>query len=197
MHAAFVAAVDALGGASVATPALIQREMGVPWLQLVHLKSHLQKHRLAVGRGWGGGAAPRARSATRGTPSEGGGAIGSSADGDRVPGAAPPAPPPSTAAGVAGELRSALAEQTTLQARLTALQREQSALQAALAAQAARAARLVAALGAPATAGAPPPPAPRPPLPRSPATASATVLAAPPPLKVGVAAAAAGGERAA
>ena len=45
LHARFVAVVNQLGGAEVATPKAILQEMNVEGLSIFHLKSHLQKHR--------------------------------------------------------------------------------------------------------------------------------------------------------
>lgn len=47
LHEQFVDAVEQLGGADKATPKSVMRVMGVPGLTLFHLKSHLQKYRLA------------------------------------------------------------------------------------------------------------------------------------------------------
>ncbi|XP_077236598.1 protein PHR1-LIKE 2-like [Tasmannia lanceolata] len=47
LHERFVRAVTQLGGPSVATPKSIMRTMGVKGVTLFHLKSHLQKYRLA------------------------------------------------------------------------------------------------------------------------------------------------------
>ncbi|CAA7395041.1 unnamed protein product [Spirodela intermedia] len=48
LHQQFVGAVSHLGGAAKATPKSVMRLMGVPGLSLCHLKSHLQKYRIAV-----------------------------------------------------------------------------------------------------------------------------------------------------
>ncbi|CAA6658757.1 unnamed protein product [Spirodela intermedia] len=48
LHQQFVGAVSHLGGAAKATPRSVMRLMGVPGLSLCHLKSHLQKYRIAV-----------------------------------------------------------------------------------------------------------------------------------------------------
>ncbi|XP_017700515.2 myb-related protein 2-like isoform X9 [Phoenix dactylifera] len=50
LHRRFVDAVSQLGGADKATPKSLMRAMGVPGLTLYHLKSHLQKYRLAKNR---------------------------------------------------------------------------------------------------------------------------------------------------
>ena len=225
LHAAFLDAVQRLGGADAATPATIRRVMcsaargGASGganadtgahLSLTHLKSHLQKHRLAMkaeagGRGRGDGDAGPSRGA-------------SSMDGapppppphpptprpppvavtltDALAGPSAPAPPAWTAppplalrlssSAVLDELRAALTEQAGLQCRLHALKEEQTAQQRCLAAQAARAARLVAALqAAPATGGVPPFPLHQPQRSPVPDAPRGTVLADPPPLKAG------------
>ena len=46
----FVAAIEAIGGLSVAAPARILAAMGVPGLTRENVASHLQKHRLRLGR---------------------------------------------------------------------------------------------------------------------------------------------------
>ncbi|KAG2584100.1 myb-related protein 1-like [Panicum virgatum] len=51
LHGRFALAVAQLGGADKATPKSVLRAMAVPGLTLYHLKSHLQKYRLAVSRG--------------------------------------------------------------------------------------------------------------------------------------------------
>ncbi|KAM0900255.1 hypothetical protein ACQ4PT_020731 [Festuca glaucescens] len=53
LHQQFVGAVSELGGADRATPKSVLRAMGVQGLTLYHLKSHLQKYRLAVSRNLG------------------------------------------------------------------------------------------------------------------------------------------------
>ncbi|KAM0894623.1 hypothetical protein ACQ4PT_024349 [Festuca glaucescens] len=53
LHQQFVGAVSELGGADRATPKSVLRAMGVQGLTLYHLKSHLQKYRLAVSRSLG------------------------------------------------------------------------------------------------------------------------------------------------
>ncbi|XP_010939808.1 myb family transcription factor PHL8 isoform X2 [Elaeis guineensis] len=50
LHQRFVDAVSQLGGADKATPKSLMRAMGVPGVTLYHLKSHLQKYRLAKNR---------------------------------------------------------------------------------------------------------------------------------------------------
>ncbi|XP_039816602.1 myb-related protein 1-like isoform X2 [Panicum virgatum] len=50
LHDRFGLAVAQLGGADKATPKSVLRAMAVPGLTLYHLKSHLQKYRLAVSR---------------------------------------------------------------------------------------------------------------------------------------------------
>ncbi|KAJ4812762.1 Myb family transcription factor APL [Rhynchospora pubera] len=50
LHEKFVHAISQLGGADRATPKSVLRVMGVPGLTLYHLKSHLQKYRLAISR---------------------------------------------------------------------------------------------------------------------------------------------------
>ncbi|TVU05750.1 hypothetical protein EJB05_48931, partial [Eragrostis curvula] len=51
LHERFVRAVAELGGTDKATPKSVMRAMAVPELTLHHLKSPLQKYRLAVSRG--------------------------------------------------------------------------------------------------------------------------------------------------
>lgn len=46
LHANFVAAVEALGGPTKATPKSILRQMAVPGMTVYHVKSHLQKFRM-------------------------------------------------------------------------------------------------------------------------------------------------------
>ncbi|KAL5981237.1 hypothetical protein ACLOJK_029158 [Asimina triloba] len=47
LHRRFIDAVSKLGGTDKATPKAVMRVMGIPGLTLYHLKSHLQKFRLA------------------------------------------------------------------------------------------------------------------------------------------------------
>ncbi|ONM04556.1 MYR1 [Zea mays] len=51
LHGRFVLAVAQLGGADKATPKSVMRAMAVSGLTLYHLKSHLQRYRLAVSQG--------------------------------------------------------------------------------------------------------------------------------------------------
>lgn len=94
LHAAFLDAVARLGGADAATPATIWRVMcsaasggggaeAGAHLSLTHLKSHLQKHRLAL----------KAEAGGRGRDDGGGGGDGASS----MDAAPPPPPPPSHA----------------------------------------------------------------------------------------------------
>ncbi|CAM0903339.1 unnamed protein product [Alopecurus aequalis] len=53
LHQKFVGAVSELGGTDRATPKSVLRAMGVQGLTLYHIKSHLQKYRLAVSRSLG------------------------------------------------------------------------------------------------------------------------------------------------
>ncbi|KAK3121782.1 hypothetical protein QOZ80_8BG0660860 [Eleusine coracana subsp. coracana] len=53
LHERFVLAVSEVGGADKATPKSVMRAMAIKGLTLHHLKSHLQKYRLAVSRGLG------------------------------------------------------------------------------------------------------------------------------------------------
>lgn len=50
LHQSFADAVSQLGGPDQATPKSVMRVMGVPGITLYHLKSHLQKYRLAKSR---------------------------------------------------------------------------------------------------------------------------------------------------